>query len=87
MEFFVIVAEAGESSSGISGWKWFFLILFFLFGFFFGLFVWRRSAAEAYVVEQENRRLHAAFQKREKSYKENRETVSSVLGQDALHRR
>lgn len=87
MDWLLVIAESAPQKGFSSFWYWVFLGLFFVLGFLVGALIWRRMGSEAAFLEHENRRLLAAFQKRERSYQENRENVSSVLGQDALNRR
>lgn len=64
-------------------WWWIFVwaLAFFVLGFLVGLFFLRKLWGNAFSIEEDNRRMHAAFKKREQAYLENRKNVSSIIGQ------
>ena len=53
--------------------------LFFLLGFLTGWIIWKQFRPEAKRLERENRRLMAAYEKREKEYIEHKDIVNALL--------
>ena len=68
-------------------WSLGWCLLVFLIGFFIGWLIWRRGSYEAVWLETENRKMHTAYKKRERTFIENREQVSSLTGRDNNQRR
>lgn len=70
-----VLAGIPKSAAGLLS-----CLSFFLTGLIIGWLIWRNLLREAIKMEEENHRLHSAYQKRERAFVENRETATSMLG-------
>ncbi len=77
----ILFLASAESSFILHSTIAFFLggVLFFAGGVAAGWLLWRRLPAEAARLERENLRLQQAYEKREKSFRENRSIVSLLV--------
>lgn len=56
--------------------------IFFFVGLAIGWFIWRRRVLEYYQYDRDHRALLSAFNKRKRTFEENREIVSSLTGNE-----
>ena len=77
-----VVTRTTTASSGDYWWVvWLWALAFFVIGFLVGLIIWRNLIGNTFSIEEDNRRMAAAFKKREQAYLDNRRNASSILGQ------